>query len=213
MKSKTEAVSRRRIGFSLLALAAILSVWAIVVVPHALAAKSTIVKLDGVRTSLTTDAGTTTALFGAGIIPLPAAPTSFALTTHAARYAFPVTAGAVDGKTLVGKIFHSGGLLLVQRHAGGWRTLSLTKFTVVISAHPGLTAVVNGGARLQIAHLDLSKAVITRYMSMHRTFVHIANVGVTLNATAMGAINSTFGTSLPSSVKLGTADVLARVAR
>jgi hypothetical protein len=29
----------------------------------------------------------------------------------------------------------------------------------------------------------------------------------------MGAINDTFGTSLPSSVKLGTADVLARVAR
>ena len=41
----------------------------------------------------------------------------------------------------------------------------------------------------------------------------IKNVGVTLNATAMGALNATFGTALPDNVKLGTADVLARVAR
>ena len=43
-------------------------------------------------------------------------------------------------------------------------------------------------------------------------YVSIKNVTVTLNATAMGAIHATFGTPLPDSVKLGTANVLARVA-
>jgi hypothetical protein len=72
---------------------------------------------------------------------------------------------------------------------------------------------VNGGARVEIATLDLGGAKIDKYMKGGRAYVSIKNVGVTLNATAMGAINSTFGTSLPSQVKLGTADVLARVAR
>ncbi len=46
-----------------------------------------------------------------------------------------------------------------------------------------------------------------------RAYVRIADAGVTLSGTAMGAINDTFGVSLPSEVKLGTATVLARVAR
>ena len=48
------------------------------------------------RTTLTTDPGTTSALFGAGIIPFPIAPSTIAPTSDAARYTFPVTGGRVD---------------------------------------------------------------------------------------------------------------------
>ena len=175
-------------------------------------AQAATLRLDGVRTTLTTDPATTSVLFGAGIIPLPVAPTPIVPTADAARYTFPVTGGAVDSKTLAGSILHSGGLLLAQRDGMGWKALSLTKFTIRINDKPGLTAIVNGGDRVRIADLDLGSAKIDRYTRHGRAFVSIGNVGVTLNATAMGAINSTFGTTLPDEVKLGTAKVLARVA-
>ena len=71
MKAKSQALqtlSVRQIGLAVLALALALSLWLVVAAPQAQAAT---VKLDGTRTTLTTDPGTTTALFSAGIIPLP----------------------------------------------------------------------------------------------------------------------------------------------
>jgi hypothetical protein len=202
---------RRPAGLGLLGLALVLSLSLLVLVaaPQAQAAK---VKLDGVRTTLTTDPGTTSALFGAGIIPLPIAPSSVTPTSDAARYTFPVTGGKVDATTLAGYIRHSGGILLAQRDGMGWKALSLAKFGIHITGAPYLSAVVNGGKRLAIADLDLGSAQITKFTKGGRAFVSIKNVGVTLNATAMGAVNATFSTALPDHVKLGTADVLARVA-
>jgi hypothetical protein len=189
--------------------------WAVLVMPaHAKTAASTTVRLDGVRTTLTTDPATTTLLFTAGIIPLPVAPTSIVPTADAARYTFPVTGGAVNATTLAGSIRHSGGLLLAQRtNANGWKSLSLTKFTIVISNDPHISAIVNGGKRLTIATLDLSKAKIARVTRNGRAYVSVAGVAVDLNATAVGAINATFGTTLIAPVDLGTARVLVRVAR
>ena len=214
MKARTQqlqTLSARNIGLAVLALALALSLWLVVAAPQAQAAT---VKLDGARTTLTTDPGTTTALFSAGIVPLPVWPTPVVPTSDAAQYTFPITGGAVDAKTLAGSIGHSGGLLLAQRTStNGWKSLGLTSFTINITGSPNLTAKVNGGARAEIATLDLSSAKITKFTKKGRAYVHIANVGVTLNATATGAINTTFGTHLPSAVKLGTADVLARVAR
>jgi hypothetical protein len=214
MKAKSQALQTfpaRKISLAALALALAISLWMIVAAPQAQAAT---VRLDGMRTTLTTDPGTTTALFSAGIITLPVWPTPVAPTSDAAKYTFPITGGAVNAKTLAGSIRHSGGLLLAQRtNTNGWKSLGLTRFTINITGSPNLTAKVNGGSRAEIATLDLGSAKITKFMKHHRAYVHIANVGVTLNATATGAINATFGTSLPSTVKLGTADVLARVAR
>ena len=202
---------RRPAGLGLAGVALVLSLglFVLLAAPQAQAAK---VKLDGTRTTLTTDPGTTSALFGAGIIPLPMAPSSIAPTSDAARYTFPVTGGRVDANTLAGTIRHSGGILLAQRDGMGWKALSLARFEINITGAPNLTAVVNGGNRLAIADLDLGSAQIKKFTRGGRAFVSIKNVGVTLNATAMGAVNSTFGTALPDSVKLGTADVLARVA-
>jgi hypothetical protein len=193
-----------------MALALSLSLLVLVAAPGAQAAK---VGLDGQRTTLTTDPGTTSALFGAGIIPLPIAPSSIAPTSDAARYTFPITGGRVDAKTLAGTIRHSGGILLAQRDGMGWKALSLANFTIHVTGNPYLSAKVNGGDRLAIADLDLGSAKIKMYTKGGRTYASIKNVGVTLNSTAMGAVNATFGTALPDEVKLGTANVLARVAR
>jgi hypothetical protein len=211
---RSTALPYRRTGLALLALAAALGFWLVLATPKAEAAT---VRLDGARTTLTTYPTTTTVLFGAGIIPLPVAPTPVVPTPHAARYTFPITGGYVDAKTLVGKINHSGGILLAQRVAAddSWKALKLTKFAINVRSNPAnsfLSAVVNGGARLPIAKLDLSKAKIDRFMRNGHAFVRISNVAVTLNATATGAINSTFGVALPAEVPLGTASVLARVA-
>jgi hypothetical protein len=192
-----------------LAIVLSLGLFALLAAPSAEAAK---VRLDGNRTTLTTDPGTTSALFAAGIIPFPIAPSTIAPTAKAARYTFPVTGGKVDAKTLAGTIRHSGGLLLAQRDGMGWKALSLSKFTIHVTGKPYLSAVVNGGKRLAIAKLDLGDAKIRKYTKGGRAYVSIKNVGVTLNATAMGAINGTFGVALPDEVKLGTAGVLARVA-
>ena len=211
MKTSSIAI-RRPAGIGLLGLALVLalSLFVLVAAPQAQAAN---VKLDGMQTTLTTDPATTSTLFGAGIIPLPIAPSSIAPTSDAASFTFPITGGKVDATTLAGAIRHSGGILLAQRDGMGWKALSLAKFTINVTGSPNLTAVVNGGKRLNIADLDLGSAQIKKFTKAGRAYVSIKNVGVTLNATAMGAVNATFGTTLPNNVKLGTADVLARVAQ
>jgi len=207
----TSIAIRRPASLGLLGLALVLalSLFVLVAAPQA---KAATLRLDGMRTTLTTDTGTTQALWDAGIIPLPVAPSTVSAAPAAARYTFPITTGRVDAKTSAGFIKHSGGLLLARFDAGAWTALNLTKFTINITGAPNLTAIVNGGPRVEIATLDLGNAKIKTFAKNGRVYRTVKDVGVTLNATAMGAINSTFGTSLPSSVKLGTADVLARVA-
>lgn len=209
---KTSSIAARRpvaLGLAGLVLLLALSLFVLTAAPRAQAAT---VRLDGVRTALTTDPGTTSALFAAGIIPFPISPSAITPTADAARYTFPVTGGRVDAKTLAGVVRHSGGLLLAQRDGMGWNALALSSFTIHVTGAPYLSARV-GDSRVAIADLDLGKADITKYVRHGRAFVSIKNVGVTLNATAMGAINSTFGVALPDSVFLGTANVLARVAK
>jgi hypothetical protein len=211
MKTSAIALQRpARLALVGLALLLSLGLFALLAAPSAEAAK---VRLDGNRTALTTDPGTTSALFGAGIIPFPMAPSTITPTADAARYTFPITGGKVDAKTLAGTIRHSGGLLLAQRDGMGWKALSLAKFTIHVTGKPYLSAVVNSGKRLAIADLSLGDAQIKKYIKGGRAYVSIRNAGVTLNATAMGAINGTFGVALPDRVELGTANVLASVAR
>jgi hypothetical protein len=207
---RTIALPNRRVASALLALATALALWLVIAAPRAEAAT---LKLKGVSTTVTTDPATTLALFSGGIIPLPIAPSSVAPTTNAARYAFPITGGMVDSKTLVGEIRHSGGLVLAHYNSDNtWTALSLARFTVKINGSPSISAVVNGGKRADIATLDLSGIHVKKYMKGGHTFVRISNVGVTLNKTATDAVDATFGTSLPDTLPLGTATVLARVA-
>ena len=207
----TAAQIRRPAQLMLVALAFVLSL-SLLVLLAAPQAQAATLRLNGMRTTLTTDPGTTAALWGAGIIPLPVAPSTVSATKTAARYTFPITTGRVDAKTTAGYIKHSGGLLLARYDSGGWAALGLTNFRINVTGAPNLSAIVNGGPRVRIATLDLGSAQIKTFTRHGRTYRTVRNVGVTLNATAMGAINDTFGTSLPDSVKLGTANVFARVA-
>jgi hypothetical protein len=211
MKDSSIAI-RRPASLGLLGLAIVLalSLFVLVAAPQAQAAT---LRLDGMRTALITDPGTTEALWDAGIIPLPVAPSTVSATTNAARYTFPITTGRVDAKSTAGFIRHSGGLLLARYDAGAWAALKLTRFTINITGAPNLTAIVNGDKRLEIATLDLGNAEIKTFTKNHRIYRTVKNVEVTLNPIAMGAINSTFGTTLPDHVLLATANVLARVAR
>ena len=70
--------------------------------------------LAGGYTELTTDPGTTKALVANKILPLPVLP-SWVIPTKddgqlALRYRFYITGGQIDGTTLAGEIYHSGGL-------------------------------------------------------------------------------------------------------
>ena len=85
--------------------------------------------------------------------------------------------------------------------------------SIGITDDPSCRPLSTARAGAPIAKLDPSAAKITKSTRHGHVFGKIAGLGGTLNSTATGAINSTFGTSLPAEVPLGTATVLARVAR
>jgi hypothetical protein len=207
----THRISRRTSVFLLVAVAALL----VTLFASVASASARPLNLDGQRTKVTVVPATLDVLLGAGIVPLPVAPSPVVGTKTSLRYTFPVTTGRVDSKTLAGRIRHSGGVLFVQRAGTGWNTLKLSKFTINIGTESYITAIVNGGKRLRVLELDLGNAAIKQYTRKGRTYVYISRVAVGLNDTAIGAVNATFGTALPTGdvIPFGTANVLARVAR
>jgi len=194
-------------------LAPFLALAAITVAGTANAAAAPTVRLDGVRTTLWTDAATTRVLLANKIVPLPARGTGVDVRWTSAGpsigYRFPIAGGHVDAATLAGRIDHTGGLRFVNLANG--KTLRLTRFRIVIDAHPHLTAIVNGDPKLRvpILRLDLSKASVVK--PLHS--VRVGNVGAYLNATAAGALNDALGVSFfAPGIRLGTANVNAHVA-
>ena len=171
------------------------------------------VQLDGVRTTLWTDPATTKVLLSNKIVPLPTRGTGvdvkWTSSGPSIGYRFPISGGHVDAATLAGRINHTGGLRFVNFANG--KTLTLTRFRIVIDAHPHLTAIVNGDpkVRVSILRLDLSKATVSKLLP----YVRVGNVGAYLNSTAAGALNSALGVSFfAPGIKLGTAYVNAHVA-
>ncbi len=194
-------------------LAPFLALAAITVAGTANAAAAPTVRLDGVRTTLWTDAATTRVLLANKIVPLPTRGTGVDVRWTSAGpsigYRFPIAGGHVDAATLAGRIDHTGGLRFVNLANG--KTLRLTRFRIVIDAHPHLTAIVNGDPKLRvpILRLDLSKASVVKPLPS----VRVGNVGAYLNATAAGALNDALGVSFfAPGIRLGTANVNAHVA-
>lgn len=149
-------------------------------------------------TALAVDWSTLSLLVGAGIAPAPVAPAVVNPSTN--QFQFPITNSYRNSQS-TGLIDHSGGITLTK----GSDVLKLTNFVI----NPGaktLSADVNGGStETPIADLVLTYATVTKRHGKVLT----GPVGVLLNATAIGALNATFGTSLPTSpdVPLGTATV------
>ena len=190
-----------------------LTLAAIAVASPAGAAAAPTVRLDGVRTTLWTDPATTKVLLANKIVPLPTRDTGvdvkWTSTGPSIGYRFPISGGHVDAATLAGRINHTGGLRFVNLANG--KQLSLTRFRIVIDAHPHLTAIVNGNpnVRVSILRLDLSKATVAKPLP----YVRVGNVGAYLNSTAAGALNNALGVSFfAPGIKLGTAYVNAHVA-
>jgi len=188
---------------------------ALLVVPGAATAatgSSEVVHLNGVRTTLMTDPAITSVLVKNGILPLPVGPATvaprFGSEGLSLRYGFPITGGRVNATTLAGFINHSGGLRFVNVATG--RTLTLTRFRIRISDHPGLTAEVNRDAsvRVRILNLDLARAHVVE----HPPLVKVSNVKATLTQTAALALNHALGVSFFSKgITLGTAQVRAHI--
>lgn len=190
-----------------------LALAAIVAPGTAGAAAAPTVQLDGVRTTLWTDPATTKVLLANKIVPLPTVGTGVDIKWTPAGpsigYRFPISGGHVDAATLAGQINHTGGLRFVNLTNG--KQLSLTRFRIVIDAHPHLTAIVNGDpkVRVSILRLDLSMATVAKPLP----YVKVGNVGAYLNSTAAGALNNALGVSFfAPGIKLGTAYVNAHVA-
>jgi hypothetical protein len=187
---------------------------ALLVLPGTAAATtgSGAVHLNGIRTTLTTDPATTAVLIKNGILPLPVGPAtvtpSFGSGGLSLRYGLPITGGRVDAAILAGYINHSGGLRFVNIANG--HSLTLTGFRIVVSDHPGLTAMVNRdpSVRVRILSLDLSRAAIDK----HPPIVKASNVKATLTQTAASALNSALGVSFfAKGISLGTAKVMAHI--
>jgi hypothetical protein len=196
------------------AVVAVLAALALAVVASAAAPASagSTVALNGIKTTLTSDPGTTRALLKNLIVPLPVAPTNVQLCFFCGpmlTYSSPITDGSVDAQTLAGQINHSGGIRFLSLRT--FKSLTLTNFTIDINEHPDLTAEVNGDpqTRLSILDLDLSAAQVVK----SPPYVTVSDVGAALTATAAAALNATFGTTLfQPGLKLGIATVYARIA-
>lgn len=176
------------------------------------AGTGTTVRLDRGSTALTTDKATTGVLVSHGILPLPVGPSTVTPVVDdgiALRYRFPITGGMVDATTLAGYIRHSGGLRFLNLANG--KMLTLTNFKIVIGAHPGLTAAVNGNpsVRVRILNLDLSGASVAKNLP----WVTVSNVKATLTKTAADALNASLGVGFVArGITLGTAQVHAHIA-
>ena len=154
---------------------------------------------------MTTAPGIATALLSHGIVPLAVLPgtegASISSSGVAVTFTFPVTGGWVNLDTLHGTIYHSGGILFIDPSTG--KQIEVSDF--IISVHQGgLTAEVNGNAKVRVPLLDLSLAHANVHAGRHK--VKISGIVLTLTKTAASALDSTFSTTLfTAGLELGTA--------
>lgn len=154
------------------------------------------VAFTGGQTDLALDPGAAAALTSLGVTPGLVGP---ATANPDGSFAFPITGGRANLKTLAGSITHSGGISLTK----GSTSVALTDFTVDTVAKQ-LTAVIAGGARAAILDLDLSAPEV----GVAGRTVTVGNVPATLTKGAADALNGAFGTTaFTAGLKLGVATV------
>lgn len=159
------------------------------------------IAFEGGQTDLVLDPGTGAALTSLGVTPGLIGP---ATANADGSFAFPITGGLVDAKTLAGTIPHSGGISLTA----GATVVTLTDFIIDTNAKQ-LTAIVAGGARTAILDLDLSAVKVT----VDGRGVTVGTVPATLTAGAAGALNQAFGvTAFTAGLKFGVATVRGQAA-
>jgi hypothetical protein len=122
---------------------------------------------------------------------------------------FPVIGGAIDLDTASGNILHSGGLTL----KAGDTKVALQSFIIDTTAKPVITGlvVVNGKLVGRLPLFDLTLPVgFSLPLHLKESRLVLKGVGVTLDATAAGALNGVFNiNAFTPGFPIGTAQVVA----
>ena len=159
------------------------------------------------ETTVALSSGFLNALQSLGVTPGVISPTQLNGTT----VNFPINGGALDLKTALGNIGHSGGLTL----SAGGTVVSIANFTIdTTGKSPVITGLVvaNGTLVRRITLFDIAlpgnfKLPLTQYRSV---LIDLQGVTVTLDGAAANALNQAFNTSaFKAGFGIGTARVRA----
>lgn len=167
--------------------------------------------LQGGYTAVKLDSGFTAALASLKV-SLGTLPRS---GVHEGQAYFPIVGGAIDFANAKGEIPHAGGLTLT---AGSTR-VELSDFVIdTFDAKPVLTGlvVVNDSIldRIPLFDLTLPPGFTVPLVPERGRILKLSDVGVKLNATAAGALNSVFKvTAFAGGFTIGTAKVQAVTVR
>jgi hypothetical protein len=169
---------------------------------HATAQKTE--TIEGGRTTVTLASSFVSALGGLGVTPGTVSPTRLIDGT----VNFPITGGAIDLDTAASQILHSGGLTLTA----GQTKVTLQSFIIDTTTAPVITGLVSVNGKLvgRLPLFDLALPTgITLPLKPHDGQLVLKGVGVTLNSTAAGALNSVFHvTAFKGGFGIGTAKVV-----
>jgi hypothetical protein len=167
--------------------------------------------IEAGKTTVTLDSGFVSAASTLGLTLGVIDPSNANLKTG--RVSFPAVAGAIDLTTAKGEIIHSGGLTL----SAGTTVVRLQSFTIDTTGASGglvLTGLVtvNGMllGRLPLFNIQLPEGFAVPLQASKGGFLRLKGVGLTLTATAAGALNGVFHVNaLPTTgmFPIGTAKV------
>jgi hypothetical protein len=160
--------------------------------------------IEGGRTTVALASGFVSALGSLGVTPGTVSPTHL----YKGTVNFPVTGGAIDLDTAASQILHSGGLTLTA----GQTKVTLQSFIIDTTGSPVITGLVSVDGkllgRLPLFNLSLPSG-ITLPLRPYVGQIILKGVGVTLNSTAAGALNSVFHVSaFAGGFNIGTAKVV-----
>jgi hypothetical protein len=171
---------------------------------------SSVTRITGGQTTLTTAPGIAAALLGHGIVPLATLPATEGVAVYksgvAVKFAFPVTGGKVDLKALTGWWGHNGGIEFLDPATG--KEITVSNFVIHLQTGT-LSAIVDGNPKARVPLLTLSLATAKIAAGTH--YVKVTGIVARLTKTAASALDATFGTTLfTPGLELGTAGTLLR---
>lgn len=160
--------------------------------------------IEGGRTTVALASGFVSALGSLGVTPGTVSPTHL----YNGTVSFPVTGGAIDLDTAASQILHSGGLTLTA----GQTKVTLQSFIIDTTGLPVITGLVSVDGKLlgRLPLFDLAlPSGITLPLKPYDGQIILKGVGVTLDSTAAGALNSVFHVSaFTRGFGIGTAKVI-----
>jgi len=160
--------------------------------------------IEGGRTTVALAGSFLSALGSLDVTPGTVGPTRL----HNGTVNFPVTGGAIDLDTAVSQILHSGGLTLTA----GQTKVTLQSFIIDTTGAPVITGLVSVDEKLlgRLPLFDLAlPSGITLPLKLNDGQIVLRGVGVTLDSTAAGALNSVFHVSaFEGGFGIGTAKVI-----